>query len=705
MPASRRWSVPHLSVPAGDALLIVPGLLIAALYAVLAGSEGGVAETDWYPATVFVIALLTVVVIGSGRALLALPRSVLLAIALFAAFVLLNYLSIGWADDRGVAWHAANMTLLYFATFALFAVWPWTARAAMIVLCAFGLAIAVVGWVVLSNAAGADDPTTYLIKQRFAEPIGYPNGNAGLFVLAAWPLVLLAARREMPWLLRGVALGAGGALVDLALLSQSRGSLLAGAIVLVGCLLLVPGRVRTLVALATVAGVTALSVPELLDVYEVAGDGGDVGAALSAVRDAVVLSFVALFGLGASAGLIERYADMPQRVAERIARVVAVVAVLVGVAGCAAAVAKIGNPVSYAQDRWEAFKHAEPLTTQTKGDRLTASLDGRSRDEFWSVALGELRSRPLGGMGAGNFAIAYARERRDFEEPEDPHSLPVRIVSQTGIVGGALFLGFLLAAGAAAWRVRRAPDPLRRAVAASALIAFAYFFIHTAADWLFIIPAVGGAAFAWLGMAVGLAAAWRPLGGVALAGGAEPGAGTGAADDERQSRLARMPPRVAIASACLCAVAMLAVVVPPWLSAAAVGEAAATWRTDPADAYGLLERAREFNGLSDRPDLLAGVIASRLGDRARARRSFARAVKRSPKGWYGHQQLGIEEALAGNRRSSLWQLERSVALNPLEETTRFALKEVRAGRAPSPERVRTVLLNRVCSRVPTARVC
>ena len=710
MPASPRRLRPHLPDLPADALLIAPGVLVTALFAVLATSQGGVAEIDWSPAAVFVIALLTVVVIGSGRALAILPRSARAALALFGAFALFSYLSIAWADDRGAAWEAANMTLLYFATFALFAVWRWSARACVVVLVFFGVVLAVIGWMTVREAAGATDPTAYLIKQRFSEPIGYPNGNAALFLGAAWPLVLLAARRELPWWGRGLALGAGGALVDLTLLSQSRGSLLAGGVILVACIALVPQRVRTLLAFATVAGVTALSVPELLDVYTVAGVGGDVGAAFGAAGDAMVLSFVALFGLGASAGLVERYGDVPERVAKAITYAVAGVAIVLAVAGAIAVESRIGNPISYAQERWDAFKNSEPLTPQTKGARLTASLDGRSRDEFWSVALDELGERPLGGMGAGNFAIAYTRERKGREEPVDPHSLPVGVVSQTGVIGAALFFGFLLAAALAIWRVRRSPNPLRRGVAAAALIAFLYWFVHTSADWLFTIPAVTGAAFAWLGMAVALAAGPHSIRGVALAAESPESpdeedaeeAGEGGGPPPRQPRV---PPRVAVGLVCALAVVMAAAISGPWLAASAVDEAAAVWRSDPADAYDLLDRARTLNALSDRPDLIAGVIASRLNDRERARAAFARAVERSPKGWYGHQQLGIEEALAGNRRSALWQLQRARELNPLEETTQFALNEVRENRAPAPEQVRKVLINRVCSRVPTARVC
>jgi len=701
MSSPRRRFRPDLPLRSADALLVVPGLLVAALLAALAAAEGGVHEVDWYPATIFVIALLAVVVFASGRALSSLPRSARAAIALFGLFVTWSYASILWADDRGVAWDAANMTLLYFATFSLFAVWPWSPRAAMVVLGVFGVALAVIGWVVLVDASNARDPTAWFIKQRFAEPVGYPNGNAALFLGAAFPLVLLAARREMPWWARGVVLGAGGVLVDLSLLSQSRGSLLAGAIVLVVCLAVVPGRVRTLLALATVGAVTALSVPELLDVYEVAGAGGDLSAALASAGDAFLVSFVALFGFGASAGLVETYAGLSQRTVRHVSRAVTIIAVVAGVGGAAFVLSQIGNPVSYAEERWDAFKNSEPLTPRTQGTRLTASLDGRSRDEFWSVALSEFAARPLGGMGAGNFALAYVRERKGFEEPMDPHSLPVRILSQTGTVGAVLFLGFLVAAGAALWRLRRSPDALRRAVAAAALIAFVYWFVHGAADWLFAIPAVAAAAFAWLGMAVALACVAHPGSRVALAAEAQKH------DDEPAAAPARrsVPPKLLAGLLCACVLAMLAAVVPPWLAANAVDEAAATWRADAPGAYSLLDRARSLNGLSDRADLIAGVIASRLGERPRARRAFARAVQRSPQNWYGRQQLGLEQALAGDRRSALSQLRRARALNPREETTLALIEQIRANRRPSPERVRAVLIGRVCARVPSTGGC
>jgi len=269
-------------------------------------------------------------------------------------------------------------------------------------------------------------------------------------------------------------------------------------------------------------------------------------------------------------------------------------------------------------------------------------------------------------------------------------------VTQTGVVGAILFLGFLLAAVAAAWRVRRSPEPLRRAAVAGSAIGFAYWFIHAAGDWLWAIPALGGAAFAWLGMAIGLASTSGPT--VRLAADVE------AAEFGPVASLARRQ-RIALAAVAVFAIAALATLAPPWLAASAVDEAGSVWRQSPAEAFDLLERARALNVLSDRPDLVAGVIASRLGERRRARRSFARAVVRSPRNWYAHQQLGIEEALAGRRRTALTRLRRARELNPREETTQLLLRQVRAGSRPVPDEIRAVFLDRVCSRVPSARLC
>lgn len=704
---SRRRRPPTPLLPAAlrrpdrlrDLLLVGPGLLLMGVFVAYAASEGGTSEVTWYPGAVFVVVLLAVMLVARGLRGPPLPFAVRLALGFLAAFVAWSFLSITWADDRGAAWADSNMALLYLATFALCAVWPWSGRAALIVLGVFGVAIAIVGTVVLSQAGDAQEPATYLIKRRFAEPVGYPNGNAALFLIAAWVLLVPASRAETPWAARGLALGAAGVLVDLALLCQSRGSALACAATALVVVAVAPNRLRVLVALAAVGGTAWLVSGDLFRVYDVAEDPTALRAALRASMDAVVLSFVILGGAGASVGLLERYAAIPQHVVAGTTKAFGALTVLACAAGAVVAVAAMGNPITFAQDRWDEFAAGDPLTDQFEGTRLTAGVEGRSRDDFWSVALDDFGERPLTGMGAGNFAVVYARDRSNFEEPIDPHGLPVRVLTQTGIVGALLFLAFLGAALAAAWRARRGGSPLQRAGAAAGVAGFAYWFIHTGGDWLWTIPATAGPAFACLGLAAGLAAS-REQPRVRLAAEEERGG-----EDEAPAPRPPWAARLGLAGIAVGAVVALATLVPPWLSATALDEAAVEWRYDRERAYDLLERSRGLNPLSDRPDLVTGVIASRLGDRRRAREAFARAVERGPLNWYGHQQLGIEDALAGRRRAALDHLRRARELNPLEETTRLVLNEVRQGRRPDPVEVRTRLLNRVCSRVPSAQVC
>ena len=56
----------------------------------------------------------------------------------------------------------------------------------------------------------------------------------------------------------------------------------------------------------------------------------------------------------------------------------------------------------------------------------------------WRVGLGEFRQHPLLEVGSDNFAIPYVAEQRSGEQPLHPHSLWVRTLSQTGLVGAAL---------------------------------------------------------------------------------------------------------------------------------------------------------------------------------------------------------------------------------------------------------------------------
>ena len=149
----------------------LPILVLAlALFAFLAGDEGGFRQTTFLPATLALLALLVV-------ALLALPRpsprrAAAWAIGLLAAYAVWSYLSILWADQQGIALDGANRTAMYAIVFALFALWPVKGRVAALLLAAYALGIAGIGLVELLRASGSNDPIGFFYEGRLSEPTG-----------------------------------------------------------------------------------------------------------------------------------------------------------------------------------------------------------------------------------------------------------------------------------------------------------------------------------------------------------------------------------------------------------------------------------------------------------------------------------------------------------------------------------------------------
>jgi hypothetical protein len=420
------------------------GVAAIAVFAWWTLHEGGAAPATWYPAAVVPLVALVAVLWSRGSAWPS--RSAALAVAALAAFTLWSFLSVVWADARGDAWDGANRTLLYLTVFALFALLPWRPAEAGGFLAAFAAATAVVG---LGSVAGPDA----FEGGRLAAPIGYENASAALFLAAFWPAVMLAAQPGLPGAARGALLAASGVLLELVVLCQSRGSLLAAGVGLVLALALACDRPRLLLALVVVGAGTLPTLPLLLDVYAAGGDGAVERAVAAMAASALVL---------ASAGFVVSRIRPSRGVA------VVLVAALI-VAGLGAAVAG------------------------AVGTRFAGGA-GSGRYDFWRVAWSQLASAPVLGAGADNFAHDYARERRGHEEPLYPHSIEWRTLGQTGVVGAVLLVGFFAAACAG---VRRSTaDP----ATVAALVSAAVWLAHATIDWQWELPALGAPAMACLGI-------------------------------------------------------------------------------------------------------------------------------------------------------------------------------------------------------------
>src|SRR6202035_2319323 len=138
------------------------------------------------------------------------------------------------------------------------------------------------------------------------------------------------------------------------------------------------------------------------------------------------------------------------------------------------------------------------------GTRLLSGL-GSNRYDFYRVALHEFTAHPILGIGVDNFQQQYLRLGHSEETPHYPHSLELRTLTQTGLLGALLAIVGLAAALLAGWRAIRRADPLGRTVAAAALGGFLYWVLHGSFDWFWEFAGLGAPAFALLGVACSLA--------------------------------------------------------------------------------------------------------------------------------------------------------------------------------------------------------
>ncbi len=663
-----------LGYPQRAALIRYPALPLAAvavgIFTWFAAANGGYDPTTFYPGGLILLALVTIglVTLPAVRP----PRVVIVAMAALVAYAAWSYLSIGWAGQKGDAWDGANKSLLYALAFALFALWRPRARPAVALLVMYSLGVAVVGLVELLRAASALDARGFFNEGRFASPAGYMNANVALWSSALWPCVALGARRELRPPLRGVLVAAAVMLCGLAVLGQSRGWLFTAPVAALAFVALVPQRVRTVLTLAGVLAITGATLGKLLDVYSTAGKRGFESSVSNAATALIVAAVVA--GLIATAVAFGDERARPSRQASRRAgQVLAVLAAAIAVGGSALFVAERGNPVTVITDGWHDFK-TKP-SPYGGASRFTGSL-GTNRYDFWRVAVDRFEHAPVVGIGADNFQEAYLAQRKSGEAPRYPHSVELRALSQTGLVGTgllALGVGAALVAGVGAIRRR---SGLGSAAAAAATASFVYWLLHGTIDWFWEFPALGAAAFGFLGVAAGLLP--RP------------------ARPPERARSGSSRARVLAAPAVVSVLALLAAVSfgAPWLSELEQRQAVTSWTTDAAGAFDHLDTAASLNPLSPTPKLFGGSIALRLGQRARAEQFFRQALERDPDDAYAHLELGALLAQTGRRSAAVAILTRATRLDPRDDITAAVLRRVRRGRPIDVARVNRELAQR-----------
>ena len=673
---------------------LIPALAAVAILVALGGSEAGFYPTStgqhpglgWYPAAVFLLALLvaSVIAVPPPRPV---PRVVVAALVLLAGFTAWSYLSIAWAEQQGVAWDGANRTALYLLVFALFALWPLTARAGMLLLGALGLGIAGLGFVELLKANASSEPLLYFIGARFAEPAGYINANVALWTIGLWPCLYLASEREVNPVLRGLALGGAGLLGGLALMGQSRGWVFALPLAALLFVALMPSRARALAAVGAIAVGVFLARGPLLAVHDSFTEQGFDGLLADATTAILVLA-AALTVVGLLAALVDRRVQATgsqTRTADRAA--IAAVGILL-LAGGLAAVIAVGNPVTEISDSWETFKDVGEA--EDAGSSRFSTV-GSNRYDFWTVAWDLFREDPLTGIGSENFQQDYLVQGKSTEQPRYPHSLELGVLSQTGLVGALLLGGALLAAGLAALAARRGSGRETAAVAGAGGALFAYWLLHASVDWFWEFPALTASAFAALGLAGAVGRRKRS---------------TKGAPDRLQRRLKaiamRVPalpralgPVLAALAGGLLALSLIA----PWLAEREIERAISSWPASTTAAYERLERAESLNPLSPMPHLVAATIAVRTEDEERALRELEEVLKMEPRTSFALAELAALASERGDQAESERLLRRASAYAPRDQVVAGALQQLLSGELIDIRRLNASYLRKARSRV------
>ena len=620
--------------------------------------NGGFDASTWYWGALVLLATFTAVFAGMLRGHLRLSRASAIAVGLFAGYVAWSYLSMTWAQYPGIALDGSNRALLYLLVFTLLTALPWTKETVLGALLLFAGGVGVVGVVLMVRLASGANVTALFFGGRLVAPTGYINSTAALFTINALLCIVLASRRRLAGPVRGLLMAFAAVSLQLATIVQSRGWLFTLPIIALVAIIVVPDRLR--VAAAAVVPVVAALIPvrRLLHVYQSGPSDPLRALSIHAGRPALAMC-VGAFVIGtllAWADGLYRGSGLGRTQRRALGGALA----LIGVAGVLAgglAVSK-GHPFQFISRQWHGFAHAEAVYGSSHFTDV-----GSGRYDFWRVALHAFEHHPIGGLGQDNFGDYYLTMGRTGEEPSWTHSLELRLLAHTGIVGFLLFGGFLVFAIKAAARTRRHGDADTRLLTGALLMPLVVWLIHGSLDWFWEVPALSGPALGFLGAAGGLGTVL----GVVPAPAETPPPGR---------RLPRIPAPLGIATRLVVLACLTAVLAFPYLSAHEVQVASRADATNTSAALSDLRLAAKLNPLSSDPGRLAGAIALRNGRWTLALRQFRKSISAEPGGWFSWLGAGLAESALGEPEQASQDFVTAKRINARQPAVQDALQRV-----------------------------
>jgi hypothetical protein len=408
-------------------------------------------------------------------------------------------------------------------------------------------------------------------------------------------------------------------------------------------------RLRGLLALAPIAGALLITFPALNEVYLNRAGIGFIEEALPSV-------WLSGFGAGLYGvlwGLLDQRWELTSYAARLVGGVAVAGSIVVLLFGATVVSERVGNPVTWGEQRWEAFKSGgtteQPQSKQSQQTRYL-NISGSARYPLWQVAWEEFASRPLLGVGTYNYAATYYQLReRDVRYARTPHSLPLEVLSERGVVGGVLFFGFLCTCiGAGLWKRFKHLDSESKGQVGAMTAAVTYWFVHSGVDWFWQIPAVTLPALIYLAMLVG---PWQRV----------------------EAEAAPLVQSMRLAGA---AAAVLAILYVAPLYAADRYLAQSYSATDPSEALSAVKRAQRFNPLSPELHEREATLAAQTGDPDKAEDALHDAIQLNPEHYAQYAELAKFYEWRGDPEAALPYYREAQSLNPLDTALEQRVNEL-----------------------------
>lgn len=605
---------------------------VALLASWMGNASGGYFVGGWAPVA---LVLAVLVLVASTTGLLRVPESGwgALALGLFTAYTAWTFASLLWSANRSNAWMGAGQTLLYLLAFWI-AVVLVSQRASR----RWVLTASVVGPAVLGAA------TLYALPDRLEEmfsgsrllgTVGYINGEAAFLLVPFWAAIYLSGSRRVNPFVRGATLASALLALDISVLTQSRGAAAALVFSLPVYFLISGQRLRGLFALAPVVAALVFTFPGLNAVYADTINGGSPVAALERVIPTVWSTAAIVGGYGLLWGLLDRQWRLPAGLVRFVGGIVLAATIIAVVLSGFAFVERFGDPTTFAREKWTAFK-TDDTSGQAQSRYLSAS--GSGRYVLWQTAVKGFSEHPLLGVGTNNYEATYYQDRPRFSiYARQPHTLPLEVLVERGVVGGVLFFMFLLACLAAGLRERFGRLNSEGGAQVGAMsAAIAYWFVHSSVEWFWQLPAITLPAILYLAM---LVAPWH----------------------RGEGRSFSWPLR---AGAVLVSLLAIAAILPLYVSNLYLQRSYSA--VSPGKALSSVQRAQEFDPVDPHLYDREAELAIEAGDYKRVEEAYRTAIRKNPRHYENYMFLAKFYERRGEPEKASKLYKEALNRNPLD---------------------------------------